>query len=1162
MTQVQDATLGFFDISGFTTLSERLERSGRVGTELTTEAINGVLAPAIDCVLNAGGDVLTFGGDAISVLFTGQHHERRATWCAAEVQRVVRARGRHPTPAGPVRLQMSAGLHVGAPILVAVPGAGYVPAFVCGQAVTRTLDLESAAAPGTVRMSFELAARLPRSWSTEQPDGSFLLRLAAPRPVEPVLDAPETSRRAFRLLPRLAAALDARPIAEHRPSAVAFVALFGTDGLEPEELEARVGAMARAVGDACEAYGICSLDTDLGSDQVRIMLTAGAPVLSERDEERLLLAVRDLADSGLGLRIGANRGRVFAGELGHPRRATYTLMGDAVNVAARLMARSEPDRPLVGLSLLERSVRPFAVGAELNLRVKNRREPVLAAVLGSVQSSPNARPERGRLLGRDDELAVLAQLVQNGGATVISAPAGSGKSRLVEAAAHAAPSHRVLWLIGDPYSSTAAYGPFAEIVDDSMRARVGAGDESLRRARLHQAVLERLAGPDPVLLVAEDLHWFDDASLELIGRLAAVAGERGWTVLATTRPHQDLLPEVPRLELGPLPPSSAATLAIQLAGDVPLSDATVTDLVGRSGGNPLFLRELVLATSSGADLPDNVEQLIGARIDELDPADRRLLRSVAVAGREADLDVIAAVQRDPAVRLPSAWDGLTAFVKIEAGRLRFDHALVQAVAYEGLPFHLRSELHGKYADRLVMKARTDPAVLARHYRLGERHADAWRWSIEAGVRARSSGAWVEAADHYAAALAAGSRIDPPLDLVDLAEVNEDLGDVSERLGLGEQAMAAYRLALLGAVPASDRSRLLRKQGRVHERCGRYVAAFRRFGAALREVETAGPSSERAAAQLGQAVIRFRQGHTADAVRLAEAARAASVQAGDQAQLAQSHLVLEMAGSRAEKAAHGEAALRLFEELGDDLGLGNLLVNLGVTAYDEGDWDASLARYERATTAFQRAGDVVGTAMIVNNRAEILTDQGRYAEAQECLAHAARAFAAAGHAIGVTATISSQSRLALREGHLDRALDLNSDARRRFADLGADEFVLDTDARRVEILAHLGDPEQALELAMPLAPAVDAFGGLPVVALALRRYRAIALARAGRGDEAHAAVDEALAAARGTDVLSEQALLLAARTWLGGSPGDQELAELQRRLGMIGLPELPTLHVPA
>ena len=116
---------------------------------------------------------------------------------------------------------------------------------------------------------------------------------------------------------------------------------------------------------------------------MRWTLIAGAPTATERDGERLLRVLREISDnSPVPLRIGANLGVVFVGDMGHPRRCTYIVMGDATNLAARLMTRAQPGEILAGERLHDSCAGTFEATALEPFHVKGKKQPVLAYVVG------------------------------------------------------------------------------------------------------------------------------------------------------------------------------------------------------------------------------------------------------------------------------------------------------------------------------------------------------------------------------------------------------------------------------------------------------------------------------------------------------------------------------------------------------------------------------------------------------------------------------------------------------------------------------------------------------------------------------------------------------------------------------------------------------------
>src|SRR5207248_3893650 len=154
---------------------------------------------------------------------------------------------------------------------------------------------------------------------------------------------------------------------EHRTATVAFIQFGGLDDSiineGPRVAAEKLDALVRTVQEAADLFQVCFLGSDVASDGGKLILTAGAPRAVGDDEERMLVAVRHVIDNhrGLPIRIGVNRGQVFAGEIGPHYRRTYSVMGDTVNLAARLMAKATWGSVYATAEVLDRSQTKFVL---------------------------------------------------------------------------------------------------------------------------------------------------------------------------------------------------------------------------------------------------------------------------------------------------------------------------------------------------------------------------------------------------------------------------------------------------------------------------------------------------------------------------------------------------------------------------------------------------------------------------------------------------------------------------------------------------------------------------------------------------------------------------------------------------------------------------------
>jgi DNA-binding CsgD family transcriptional regulator len=413
------------------------------------------------------------------------------------------------------------------------------------------------------------------------------------------------------------------------------------------------------------------------------------------------------------------------------------------------------------------------------------------------------------LVGRDRELALLrayldVALTGQGSLILIGGEAGIGKTVLAEAILSEAKAQGALVLVGRCYdlSETPPYGPWAEALErtpegDGLpllpavllppgRAGEALPDQGaiIRRVRDYLAAL---ACRRPVVLLLDDLHWADPASLDLLRALARQLVEIPALLLVTHRagevhrqhPLSTLLPllvresRAQRLDIRPLVEADMGALVAPYA--LPTADESrlVAYLAARAEGNPFFAGELlralgearVLALADGdwqlggleaVGVPPLLRQVIDARLDRLGVPTRDLLAVAAVIGQEVPLDLWAAASgAADAAFLAALESALAACVLGEAasgGSVRFAHALIREALYEGTSVPRRRALHRRTAEALLTTPDPDPDAVAHHLqRAGDTRAV--DWLIAAAERAQRAHARRSAALRFESALA-------------------------------------------------------------------------------------------------------------------------------------------------------------------------------------------------------------------------------------------------------------------------------------------------------------------------------------------------------------------------------------------------------------------------
>ncbi|HUP87239.1 MAG TPA: adenylate/guanylate cyclase domain-containing protein [Acidimicrobiales bacterium] len=1223
-----EGTLVFIDLSGFTKMSERLAKHGRVGAEEVSDAVDATFSDLLGVAHDLGGQLLKFGGDALLLLFTDADHAARGCRAAHQMRARLRVIGRITTSAGVIPLRMSAGVHTGA-FHCFLAGESHRELIITGVGATRVAEMETAANAGQIAISADTAVALrnPNCVGDRQGEG-YLLRAAPsatwdtsddsapPKGADPAMFIPAAIRE------HLAAGGHE---SEHRQVTVAFIQFSGTDepltGGRTDEVADHLDTLIRGIQGAVAAEAMTFLGTDIYPGGGKIILTAGAPRASGNDQEKMLRVARAITDRFPGeLRIAVNHGWVFAGEVGSRFRRTYTVMGDAVNLAARLLVPARPGQVTTTPEVLERSHTLFHVTRLDPFTPKGKAQPVVPWSVDGVRGVRVRNVRTFPLVGREDEMellltALIAAADGVGRMVQVVGDAGVGKSRLLEELRARAGLAIALTTVCEQYEASTPFFAFrvllraltgvpleedalpagvqlrrrvdelapellpwlpllAIVIDAEVAAtpEVDDLDPAFRRAKIRSVVVDfvRAALPKHALLIFEDAHWMDEASSDVLNHLLAEVGSRPWLVCVARR-YRDRgfiaapNPALEPLDLEPLAPSAMTELVKAVTDDRPLPLHEAAQVARRAGGNPLFLLEMLEAGSGGETVPDSVESVIASRIDRLKPEDRTFLRHASVLGPSFDIDLLAAVAGP--VSEGHDWASLAPFIDRESPTsFRFRQDLYREVAYEGLPHRLRRRLHAEAGESLESRADREHVaeLLSLHYSRAGVYDKALSYSERAAERAKQKYANTDAAQFYRRAIEAGRYLE--LGPAAVARLWEDLGMVTEMAGLNGDASKAFNVArrLLQDDKESE-ARLLFKQGQMELRTDP-ARALRTFGRGLRALEGAAATDEvkrlRVRLLLSVADVRRRRGQTKVAMALADDAIRLAEAAGDRPGLAHAHSLMHNVTSQLgvpERARYRDLPLEVYEEIGDLRGLGSVLNNLGLEAVRDGRWDDARALYERAGEVYGRSGDVIGKGLTANNTGEILCNQGWLDEAEGLFREALRCWRPTGYKLAVAEATMQLGRLAARARRRDDAARLLDEARTSFVELKAASKVAEVDSAIAE--NHTDDPDQTIDYIASVRPGIKGVGGTEPLLAMLDVIEA--KARAARGDREGAAgcLEAALTTARSAGADFELGMALEAK---GSITGDAEAADegaaILDRLGVVRSPLAEPLSV--
>jgi class 3 adenylate cyclase/tetratricopeptide (TPR) repeat protein len=1231
--QELDATCCFVDISGFTALSERLARRGRIGAEELTEVLNHVFSRMLGVAYSKGGALLKFGGDALLLAFTRDDHATLAAQAAVAMRAALREARTLPTSVGSVNLKMSVGVHSGSFHLFRV-GSSHQELLISGPAASTTTRMEQIADAGEIVISDATAARLPRTAVGERKDAGWLLKWRqvvaggpGPIPARQVSATAVENTIPVALRHRLT---DRPGESEHRLASVGFVKFQGVDDLlntaGPEATAVALDAVVSAVEIAADAESVTFLASDIDANGGKIILVTGVPSTQEDDEGRMLRAARAVIEQPLPLpvRIGVNRGHVFSGDIGTEFRRTFTIMGDTVNLAARLMAAAAPGDLYATASVLDYSRSGFATEALEPFMVKGKSQPVQAYRVGPSTGLKGSTFGALPFLGRDEEMSELLERFKatrdgHGEVVLIEAERGVGKTRLLAELTEAATPQSVLVLQGEGYGTAVPYLPLraplralAGIHDDD---RLQAGRQLLDwmgrtnpdliplapllapmvdaevdptpetasiaaefvRDRMADALVALLdsAYPLPLLVVAEDAHWFDEATTEMCAALASAARKRPWLLVATRRPETGgFTPADPdlRVNLALLSDQTARELVNLATDSAPLRPAECEGIVARTGGNPLFLEELVriVRTTDVGSLPDSLDAVAMREIDSLPAGARRVILLASVLGRSFDPGLLARLAAEDDIETGTGLlNGLEMQLVPDTGdRIRFRHAVLQEAAYQSLPFRVRLGLHQRAAEAIEHSAAevaTVAALLSLHFVAAQDWEQTWRYSRMAASDAMAGHAPAEAAVQLERAVTAARHLRGAVAEQDLAAVLTDQGTMLELLGEYQRADDALRRAA-GVTKHDPVRRASLTDRRAHlrsEYLGKQSAAIRQLRAGMADLATAPDSnregsSVRAQLYAREAHVRYRQGRMAEALECSTRAIGQAERAGNRKALALAlslHDICLIDAGRAAEAVYLPRALDMYESLGDQVHVAVTLNNLAAVEFYGSRWDGAADYLLRAIEASTMAGDPTDAAFSQINLSEVRVNQGRLEEAQALLTSARRVAESCGYRLLVAAASMELGRVRAFLGDIDAGVALLETSMAIFDDIHSAARSLEGRARLAEVLLF-GGRNDAANQALVEAQELERKGQETPLSPLVARLQLTLAAMHGDPTDALALVAGCLDRARRLGVEYEVLVVLTIAGHLGARDGAEEAARLRRDLGVVRLPMLP------
>ena len=677
-------------------------------------------------------------------------------------------------------------------------------------------------------------------------------------------------------------------------------------------------------------------------------------------------------------------------------------------------------------------------------------------------------------------------------------------------------------------------------LEDAMQAKVRHLDAEALQRRMFVALgalIEAQAQAAPLVLVLEDIHWMDQASIQLIEYLMPMVNRAPLMLLLLYRPerskgcweiHEKIAREFPHcatdIALHPLAADESQKLLNNLV-QTARWPAEMRDLIlGRTEGNPLYLEEVLRALIDSrtliqddggqwqisgrldaSQIPDTLQGVMMARLDRLEELHRRTAQVASVVGRIFAFDVLAHVVPENGAKLNTSLVGLQQHEIVrETQRVpelgySFRHALMQEVCYQSLSARARRQYHCKIAEYLCEAAsrrelESQFPLIAHHAFTGQDWRRALQYQLLAGQQAQRLYANHEAIDHFEKAMQSAENLPPVETLEQRQIIHAALGELLVTTGQYDHALEHLQGAMALAIERGDRdaqARACRWLAQLHELRSEYPIAFEWIEKGLAALEGQ-QTTEAAELSLIAGLIHTRQGLYDQALDQSQNSLTIAQQLGEVAVLARAYNLLghvtRLLGQSSMAVEHFQRAFDLYQGAGDISGQAMLHNQIANACADMGQWQEAERHYCQAREIFARVGDVYHRAMADSNLGEIALTHGRLDEALAFYQEALRSIEQIGGSAWMLGVFHNNlGHTFIRRGQAEAALEHLRASLKCFEQIQARDFLPELHRHFAEatlLAGQLAEAEaqgrQALSLAHELSMQSEAGSSLRVL----------------------------------------------------------------------------------
>jgi class 3 adenylate cyclase/tetratricopeptide (TPR) repeat protein len=646
---IKEGFVLFCDIAGFTPLTETLSRMGKEGSERLTFILNNYFTEMIEIVYSFKGDVLRFGGDAMTLFFE-KELEKNSLKCAKEMMKRMENFKDIKEGENIFSLSMKIGISSGN-VLFGIIGEkeGFYDYFCAGIPLDESAESEHKAEKGEIVLHPKIVESF-KDFVMMKEDNFGKLDPSKEITAEPEknkeLETYEIETFCEGLFPQyLLERAGEGIIGEHRATSVIFLGFSGiaipSSELEYKNFYKKIDSIYNFFVETSKNYGGTLNKIDMGDKGMKAIFLFGSPFAIEKKEEMALRCALDLIENNpfkgeVDFKMGITTAALFTGAVGSPKRREFTVMGDGINTSARLMQNAPPSAIFTDETTYSSTKDDFEFTKMAPLMLKGKKEKTEVYKLDSLKSKESFK-ESTFLIERESILAKVKNLLMTEGEPIlITGGAGVGKTEIIEWAriqcdALKIPNTRIFLA---PYHKNRPYSLWKgairsligvkkedkdEIVEKLLKESLKEFDsESLSpllnevvgikasendstrnlspkdRKDIAFALIEKLfSNCDERVLLADNIDNLDPLSLELLNFILQGKENKNFKIVASAREsNQDLervLSNFIKENLNPLSFEGTKSFLKRILNLVSISESAADFLYKKSAGIPKFL---------------------------------------------------------------------------------------------------------------------------------------------------------------------------------------------------------------------------------------------------------------------------------------------------------------------------------------------------------------------------------------------------------------------------------------------------------------------------------------------------------------------------------------------------------------------------------------------